>query len=91
MAVRGGPGRARRPRGGAVGTVPMQGKVPEHTRDRANAIADALGVSLSRYLEQLIEREQLGEHGRPVWAAEAGLLRKKQPDPPLPGMEPSAA
>jgi hypothetical protein len=90
MVAGGRPARARRPRG-AVPTVPVQAQVPPHTRDRAHAIADALGVSLSRYLEQLIERDPLDEHGRPIWAAEAGLLRKKQPDLPLPGMEPSAA
>ena len=84
----GGPGRARR-RGSAGPTVPMQGKVPPHTRDRANAIADALGVSLGRYLEQLIDRDSLDEHGRPTWAAEAGLLRR--PDTPLPGIEASVA
>ena len=64
----------------------MQGKVPPHTRERANAIADALGVSLGRYLEQLIERDQLDQHGRPVWAAEAGLLREET-DTPLPAMD----
>jgi hypothetical protein len=68
----------------------MQGKVPPHTRERANAIADALGVSLGLYLEALIDRDQLDEHGRPVWAAEAGLLRNEA-DPPLPGVEPLVA
>jgi hypothetical protein len=71
--------------------VPVQAQVPPCTRDRAHAIADALGVSLSRYLEQLIERDQLDQYGRPIWAAEAGLLREKNTDTPLPGMEPSAA
>jgi hypothetical protein len=86
----GGPGRARRPRGYSEPTVPMQAQVPPHTRQRANAVADALGVSLGRYLEQLIERDPLDEHGRPVWAAEAGLLAEN-PGTPLPGIEPSVA
>ena len=90
MAAGGRPARARRPRG-AVTTVPVQAQLPPCTRDRAHAIADALGVSLSRYLEQLIERDPLDEHGRPVWAAEAGLLREKNTDLPLSGMEPSVA
>jgi hypothetical protein len=84
----GGPGRSRRT-STAGPTVPLQGKVPESTRHRANAVADSLGISLGLYLEQLITRDQLDDHGRPLWAAEAGLL--PGPDKPLPGMETSAA
>lgn len=80
----GGPGRSRRA-SVAGPTVPLQGRVPQGTRDRANAVADCLGISLGRYLEILVERDELDEHGRPLWAAQAGLLPRK--DEALPGMD----
>jgi hypothetical protein len=30
--------------------------------------ADAAGLSVSRYLWSLVERDQVDEHGRPTWA-----------------------
>jgi hypothetical protein len=84
----GGPGRARR-LSAAGPMVPLQGRVPEATRRRANTAADALGVSLGRYLEYLVERDPLNDEGRPIWAAEVGLT----PDPTetLPGLEGASA
>ena len=84
----GGPGRTRRT-SSAGPTVPLQGRVPERTRHRANAVADSLGISLGRYLEILVERDELDDQGRPLWAAEAGLL--PQTDEPLPGLETTTA
>lgn len=84
----GGPGRARRTPGGP--TVGLQARVPLYVRERANAVADSLGISLGLYVEQLVMRDQLDEQGRSVWAGEAGLLPPPHEDQ-LPGMTTSAA
>ncbi|MBU2698549.1 hypothetical protein [Pimelobacter sp. 30-1] len=48
-------------------TVPMQGRVPVATREKARSVADSLGVSMAQYLTQLIANDELDEHGRPLW------------------------
>lgn len=62
-------GRRRRhePNGVTLVTVPMQGRVSPTTRDKARSVADALGVSMSAYLDSLVANDQLDENGRPVW------------------------
>ncbi len=80
----GGPGRRRR-RGELAGpTVCMQARVCEDTRRKANAIADALGITLSEYLERLVNREALDPQGRPTWADE---IPAHTPADPLPGLD----
>ncbi len=69
----------------------LQARVPMHVRERANAAADALGISLGLYLEQLVTRDQLDEHGRSLWAGDAGIAPKNEHDQALPGMTVSAA
>jgi hypothetical protein len=41
--------------------------VEPETLDRVYAVAEALGVSLTAYVEELIRHDQLDEQGRPVW------------------------
>jgi hypothetical protein len=62
-------GRKRRPHSDEP-TVPLQAQVPPSARIKARGIADALGVSLGIYLEQLLEREELDHLGRPKWWGE---------------------
>lgn len=47
----------------------MQVRVDPAIRDRVSHTADALGVSASAYVEQLLarEQEQLGPDGVPPW------------------------
>lgn len=59
------PIKGRRPRPGVV-TVRVNAHVTPETKAKADAIADALGISMSAYLEDLIRQEQLDEQGRPV-------------------------
>lgn len=59
-------GRRRRSNDEVI-TVPMQGRVSISTREKARSVADALGVSMSKYLDQLIANDALDEQGRPVW------------------------
>lgn len=59
------PGRPRRKRG--VPRVPLRARVEPETLDRVYAVAEALGVSLTAYVEELIRHDQLDERGRPVW------------------------
>jgi len=61
----------------------MKGLVPASTREKAHGVAEALGITMARYLELLIERDVLDAHGRPLWADEAVTARTV----PLPGME----
>lgn len=62
--------KGRRHRATSDPTVPMQGRVQPQTRAKARAVADALGVSMSAYLDQLVANDQLDADGRPVWWAE---------------------
>jgi len=61
----------------------MKGLVPAGTRGKAHCVAEALGITMARYLELLIEQDVLDAHGRPLWADEAVPRRTS----PLPGME----
>lgn len=58
-------GRSRRPHHAI--TVPMQGHVAPDTRAKARAVANALGVSMSTYLDQLVQQDVVDDTGRPVW------------------------
>jgi hypothetical protein len=86
--AKGGPGRRRRYGEHAGPTVPMQARVREGTRTRANAAADALGITLSEYLERLVNREELDEQGRPTWATD---LAAAGSNPAQPALDMSAA
>ncbi|MFJ2406678.1 hypothetical protein ACIOUE_35865 [Streptomyces xanthochromogenes] len=45
--------------------------VPPDVHAQAFANAKASGVSMGKYLAELIRRDTLDENGRPVWAVEA--------------------
>ena len=61
----------------------MHSRVPEATRARASAAADALGITLGRYVELLVQRDKFDPAGRPLWANEVF----PPPHHPTPGME----
>lgn len=61
--------------------VGMQCRVRPTTRTRAGDNADALGITLGRYVEWLVWRDQLDEDGRPTWAEAVDL--SIDPAPPL--------
>lgn len=63
--------------------IGMKARVPEGTRARANAAADALGITLGRYVELLIERDEFDAAGRPLWADDVFSPASD----PLPGMK----
>ncbi len=77
----GGPGRARRQK--TIPLVGMHTRLPESTRTRAGASADALGITLGQYVELLIERDVLDPVGRPLWGSEVF----PPPHDPIPGLE----
>ncbi len=64
----GGPGRARRP--ASTPLIAMNCRVLESTRVLASAAADAIGITMGRYVELLVQRDQLDSAGRPVWIDE---------------------
>ncbi|WP_326655609.1 hypothetical protein [Streptomyces sp. NBC_01750] len=45
--------------------------VPAEVHAQAYENAKAAGVSMGRYIAELIRRDQVDDNGRPVWAAEA--------------------
>lgn len=59
--------------------------VPAPTRERANVAARALGITLGRYMEILIERDVLTEDGKPRWVDGEVDLTKTIPMPPNQG------
>jgi len=59
--------KGRNKRRNARDAVAVGVRVHPEQRAKLDAIADALGVSISAYVERLIEREQLDDRGRPVW------------------------
>lgn len=56
----------------------MLDRVPRSTHQRANAVADALGITRAAYVALLIERDQLDERGRPVWARDIDGQRSSE-------------
>src|SRR5512144_1954776 len=71
------------------GRVVIQGRVDPALRDKANRAAQALDISLSLYLAELIARDKLDEHGEPTWRPT--LTSEDLADPPhasqLPGLD----
>jgi len=61
----------------------MKNRVPVCTKARANATADALGITMGQYIELLIERDELDATGRPLWANEVF----PPANDPIPGLE----
>ncbi|MGF3141027.1 hypothetical protein [Streptomyces diastaticus] len=53
------------------GLVRLSPMVPADVHAAAYANAKAAGVSMGKYIAELIRRDQLNEHGRPVWAGDA--------------------
>lgn len=60
-------GRSRREASNSMGYVPLQGRVPVEARVKAKRAADAAGISLGRYLEMLVMRDQVDTSGCPIW------------------------
>ena len=76
----------------AGGRVPIQARLDPALRVKANRAAEALDISLSLYVAELIARDRVDEHGRPSWRPT--LLAHEEPSldtaEPLPGLDLSA-
>lgn len=60
--------RGREKRRGVGPHLPeLRGRVDPDRYAKASRIADAIGVSVGTYLDELVKREELDEHGRPIW------------------------
>ena len=60
-------GRTQRTRGVGPSTRPSTVRMREAMWEKAEQAAASLGVSRDAYLDRYMEREELDEHGRPVW------------------------
>lgn len=78
--------RIPRPSNSETDLRSLKAYVPVDTWSEVMDRAEKAGLSVSRYLSALIDRDQLDEHGRPVWAPHANAEAE-----PLPGMETAAA
>lgn len=60
------PGRRQRSLRGQLLAL-MQARVRPEIREKANTAAQAAGITLASYLEQLVERDELDASGCPLW------------------------
>ena len=51
--------------------VLMQGRVHPEIRAKANAAAQAAGITLASYLQRLVERDEVDRNGCPLWLTPA--------------------
>lgn len=66
-------GRVRRPHVGGLKRMLLQARVDEQSWSKANKAADAAGISMSAYIQSLIDRDETDAEGCPVW--------RRAPDP----------
>lgn len=52
---------------------PLFAKVSESHHAKASCAAQRMGISLAAYIDLLLEREQVDDSGRPLWAPEQRL------------------
>ena len=60
-------GRAHRTFADGEHVVLLQGRVRPATRTKANAAAQAAGISLAAYLEALVDHDEVDDNGCPLW------------------------
>lgn len=66
----------RRTRGTSVA---LFARVRPPLHDKALRAAAAVGVSMATYVEQLIARDEVDEHGRPLWWTDAPAEQEELP------------
>lgn len=70
-------GRATRSKTKATATVLLQGRVPQEIRDQVTAAAEASGVSMAYYLEQLV-RDLVAERGEMPLVEKPAYYRRQE-------------
>lgn len=71
--------KGRRHFGEARRTAQIKGTIRPSSRAKANAAADALGISVSAYLDALIAQDAVDAQGRPLWGAELDCYEDQLP------------
>ena len=64
---------------GVADAVQVSVRLRPPALEKAERARLSLGISRAAYLEMLLEREQVDEHGRPLWAAESHADTQEQP------------
>lgn len=59
-------GRAKRPHVDGLRRMLLQARVDERSWSKANKAADAAGISVSAYIQDLIDRDEMDANGCPV-------------------------
>ncbi len=62
-------GRAKRPHVEGLKRMLLQARVDEQSWSKANQAADAAGISVSAYIQRLIDRDEMDVNGCPLWRA----------------------
>jgi hypothetical protein len=57
----------RQVRSGVADALLLPVRVKRENKAKAAKAADALGISMAAYVDALLDREELGEDGRPMW------------------------
>lgn len=57
----------RRYRTGVANHIPLRVRLSPESHARAQQVADALGVSVTAYVDRLLAHDDLDAHSRPVW------------------------
>ena len=60
-------GRAKSPRVDGLKRMLLQARVDERSWSKANKAADAAGISVSAYIQSLVDRDETDADGCPVW------------------------
>ena len=70
--------RGVRNRRGVADAVRLVARVDRPVHEKAERARLSLGISMAAYLEMVLEREQVDEQGRPVWAVRSHTDTQEQ-------------
>lgn len=70
----------RRKRGSGVGNVQVSYSIPQHSKDKLQGAAQAMGVSAARCLELVLNHLELESDGLPAWADRTQNLESSNED-----------
>jgi hypothetical protein len=58
----------------------LQARVTYEQHDKAHVMAEALGISVSALLAELVDRAEVDEHGQPTWTSRYARPQRETTD-----------